>query len=252
MKRTTVIAALMLAGSAALTTVRPVAAQDAGGEARPTVAVMYFTNGAIGSAHAEMDALSKGIADLLITALQSNANIRVVERDQIQKLMQEQQLGQSGSVDRETAVRVGRILGAQHMIFGGFVTDPRGRNMRLVARAVNVETSEIEYVETVSDKPDNLFAMIDRLAERMNRGLRLPAPPPRARGAAAPPAAAPRLPFRTALLYSRAITAQDAGNTQQAVELYQQVVHEFPNYAPAVDALRRLRSTPTQPSDGGM
>lgn len=249
MKCTTVIAALTLAGSALLGGAARVAAQDAGSEARPTVAVMYFNNGAIGSAHADMSALSKGIADLLITALQGNASIRVVERDQIQKLVQEQQLGQSGSVDRETAVRVGRILGAQHMIFGGFVTDPSGRTMRLVARAVNVETSEIEFVETVSDKPDNLFAMIDRLAERMNRGMRLPAPPPRARGASAnaPPQ---RLPFRTALLYSRAITAQDAGNTQQAVELYQQVVQEFPDYAPAVNALRRLRTAPGQSSGG--
>src|SRR5688572_18917593 len=114
MRRTTVIAALTLAGSALLGGAERATAQDAGAESRPTVAVMYFNNGAIGSAHADMEALSKGIADLLITALQSNASIRVVERDQLQKLLQEQQLGQSGSVDRETAVRVGRILGAQH------------------------------------------------------------------------------------------------------------------------------------------
>lgn len=227
----------------------PVMAQG-GADTRPTVAVMYFNNGALGTRNAELEPLTKGIADMMITQLAVNSAIRVVERDQLQKLLQEQQLGQSGSVDRETAVRVGRILGAQHMIFGGFVTDPSGQTMRLVARAVNVETSQIEYVETVSDKPDNLFAMIDRLAERMNRGMRLPAPPARARGASAP-APAQRLPFRTALLYSRAITAQDAGNTQHAVELYQQVVQEFPDYAPAVNALRRLRTSPGQSSVDG-
>src|SRR5688572_4440736 len=130
---------------------------------KPTVAVMYFSNGAIGAANKDLEPLSKGIADMLITDLSNNPNIRVVERDQLQKLIAEQKLSESGQVSKETAVKVGKLLGAQHMIFGGFVTDPMGR-MRLDARAVNVETSAIEHVESVTDKTDNLMTMISNLA----------------------------------------------------------------------------------------
>ena len=54
-------------------------------------------------------------------------------------------------------MKVGKLLGAQHMIFGGFMADPKG-NFRIDARAVNVETGEIEHVERVDDKADNIMA----------------------------------------------------------------------------------------------
>ena len=65
----------------------PVAIATAGAQGtpstRPTVAVMYFTNGAI-SNNAEYAPLSKGLAEMMITELSANTNIRVVERDRLQ------------------------------------------------------------------------------------------------------------------------------------------------------------------------
>ena len=74
-------------------------------DVRPTVAVMYFNNGAVGQ-QAEFEPLSKGLADMLITQLAANAGIRVVERDQLQQLLQEQNLAKDGRVDAQTAVAV--------------------------------------------------------------------------------------------------------------------------------------------------
>ena len=62
------------------------------------------------------------------------------------------------------------------MIFGGFIIDPKGE-MRLDARAVNVETSEIEHVETVTDKADNMLAVLSTLADKLNKGMKLPPMP---------------------------------------------------------------------------
>ncbi|HEX6534198.1 MAG TPA: CsgG/HfaB family protein [Gemmatimonadaceae bacterium] len=213
----------------------PLAAQS---DARPTVAVMYFTDGAIGAAHAELEPLSAGIADLLITELSSNPGIRVVERDNLRKLMDEQHLSTSGRVDRETAVRVGKILGAHHMIFGGFVTDGRG-TMRLDARAVNVETSEIEHVESVQGKQDDLMALIDDLAQKLNRGMKLPPIPKAVREANAD--AAKKVPFQATMLYSRALAAKDGGNRAEAVQLLQKSLASFPEYAPAKRELEKLQ-----------
>jgi curli biogenesis system outer membrane secretion channel CsgG len=144
------------------------------------VAVMpSFDNGAIVN-RADYEALGKGIADVLITELSANPSIRVVERDRVQQLIDEQNLSTSGRVDKSSAVRVGKLLGVHHMIFGGFIVDSKGQ-MRLDARAVNVETSEIEYVSTVSDNADDVLALIAKLAAQLNDGMKLPGP----RGAAA-------------------------------------------------------------------
>jgi curli biogenesis system outer membrane secretion channel CsgG len=199
---------------------------------------MYFNNGAIGRAHDELEPLGKGIADMLITELSANPGIRVVERDQLQKLLGEQDLAAGGRVDAETAARVGKLLGARHMILGGFVTDARG-NMRLVARAVDVETSRVEYVQTLDDKTDNFMAMVSRLAERMNAGMKLPALPKAARDASAERAR--KLPFQTAMLYARAISEDDKGNRDKAVELYRAVLQQFPGYGPAEQAIAKLQ-----------
>ena len=219
----------------------PALAQDAP-DSRPTVAVMYFSNGAIGKQNEELAPLSKGIADMLITELAANPGIRVVERDQLEKLLQEQNLSAGGRVDKETAVKVGKILGAHHMIFGGFVTDPRGR-MRLDARAVNVETSQIEYVESVSDKTDNLMDMIDKLAGKMNSGMKLPDIPKSVREARLESPRKP--PFEAVMLYSRALAEQDKGNKEQAVTLFRASLDKLPDYEPAKKAIARLESPKT-------
>ena len=221
---------------AALTMAGSLHAQDST-DMRPTVAVMYFTDGAIGKEHETLAPLSGGISDMLITDLSVNEKIRVVERDNLKKLMDEQNLSTSGRVDQETAVTVGKLLGVHHMIFGGFVTDGRGK-MRLDARAVNVETSAIEHVETVKGKQDDLMSLIDQLSTKMSTGMNLPDLPKTVREASA--AEAKRVPFETALLYSRALAAKDAGNKDQAVELLQRSLKSFPDYAPAQRELAKI------------
>ena len=134
-------------------------AQAAG---KPTVAVMYFNNGSFGKDAKDFDGLSKGIPDFLITDLSANTNIKVLERDQVQKLIDEQKLVTGGQVDKETAVKIGKLLGVHHMIFGVFMTDPKG-NFRVDARAVKVESGEIEHVERVDGKGDDIMASITSL-----------------------------------------------------------------------------------------
>jgi TolB-like protein len=145
---------------------------------RPTVAIMYFNNNVITKDARDYDGLSKGLPDFLITEMSSNAAIRVVERDQVQKLLDEQKLVGAGQVDRESAVRVGKLLGAQHMIFGGFMADAKG-NFRIDARAVNVETGALEFTDRVQDRSENVLGLIGQLASRLNADSSSP-PRPRA------------------------------------------------------------------------
>jgi TolB-like protein len=218
-------------------------AQD-GGDPTPTVAVMYFSNGAIGAAHQELAPLSRGIADLLITELSGNPGIRVVERDQLQRLLDEQSLSAGDRVSQETAVRMGQVLGAHHMLFGGFVTDGRG-TMRIDVRAVHVETSRVVHVESVRGKQEELMALISELATRLNRGLKLPDMPRGVREARMEQSR--RVPFQATMLYSRALVAKDGGDDSQAIQLLTRSLEQFPGYEPARKELARLR----RGADGG-
>ena len=83
-----------------------------GADMRPTVAVMYFNNGALGVRNSELEPLSKGIADMMIGQLAVNSAIRVVERDQLQALLSEQKLSAEGKVDPSALDGVPRALPA--------------------------------------------------------------------------------------------------------------------------------------------
>ena len=213
---------------------------------RPTVAIMYFNNNVFTKEARDYDGLSKGVADFLITEMSSNSSIRVVERDQVQRLIDEQKLVGAGQVDRETAVKVGKLLGAQHMIFGGFMADPKG-NFRIDARAVNVETGAIEFTDRVQDRSDNVLALIGQLATRLNSGLKLPGSPTRTGDAGGPGAqqagtpSATKLPMRLAVLYGKALDMADRGDKARAVELFGAVLKEFPDYAPARRGMAKVK-----------
>jgi len=223
------IALSILAGAGLLAAREPAAAQAA----KPTVAIMYFNNNVFTKDARDYDGLTKGVPDFLVSEMSSNPNIRVIERDQVQKLIDEQKLTSGGQVDRETAVRVGKLLGAQHMIFGGFMADPKG-NFRIDARAVNVESGAIEYTDRVQDKADDVMALIAQLAARLNSGLKLGAP-------ARTGDAGTRIPMRVAVLYGKALDMADKGDNAKAIELFGAVLREFPNYAPAKSGLAKVK-----------
>ena len=226
-------ALLVLVGAGLLTDCQTAAAQAA----KPTVAIMYFNNNVFTKDARDYDGLTKGVPDFLVSEMASNPNIRVIERDQVQKLIDEQKLTSGGQVDRETAVRVGKLLGAQHMIFGGFMADPKG-NFRIDCRAVNVESGAIEYTDRVQDHADNVMALIGQLAGHLNTGLKLGAP---TRTGDAGAAGGTRLPMRIAVLYGKALDMADKGDKAKAVELFGADLRVFPEYAPARNGLAMVQ-----------
>lgn len=200
-------------------------AQNGAPDARPTVAVLYFTNGAIGK-NAEYAPLSKGMAEMLITELAANTNIRVVERDRLQALLDEQNLGGSGRVEAGTAARLGKTLGARHMLMGTFVIDPK-EMMRVDVRAINTETSELEYATSITGKADKMLAMLAELGTKVNAGLKLPALPASTTPGAATGGGGPNQ-MRAMMLIGRALEEQDQKRAAAAVTLFKEAVAANP------------------------
>lgn len=216
----------------------PLLAQD---DMRPTVAVLPFVNSAIGASNAELAPLSKGIADLLLTEMAQNPAIRMVERENIVKLLDEQNLARDGRVDDATAARIGKLLGAKHMVTGTFVTDRSG-TMVITLKSIDSETGRIEWTHMDRDKTDNFLALVSKLGGAANSGLKLPALTPQARQSAEAKAEKQKgVPFQAVMLYSRAISAQDAGNKAEAIQLFNQALEKFPNFEDAKTAVKKLQ-----------
>ena len=125
----------------------------------PVVAVLYFDNNSFGKDRGDYDGLGKGIADLLINDMASNPSMRIVERDRIQSILQEQALVQSKTIDAQTAVRIGKLLGAQYMITGGFMSDSKG-TLLVTSRVISVETGAITNPVKLQSKGDDVLGLI--------------------------------------------------------------------------------------------
>ena len=213
------------------------AASSAFAQSKPTVAVLYFRDGAIGKAQEELAPLSKGITDVLISELADNPGIRVVDRDVLQNILAEQKMATDGTADKESAVKVGKLLSAHHMITGGFITDPAG-TMIISVRSANVETGVVEYTTSVTDKTANLLAAIHKLAMKLNAGLKLPDIPKQV--GEVRKAKDEKIPFQAVMLYSRGLQAKDEKNNAGAIQLFHQALDAFPTYDAPQKELAKL------------
>lgn len=212
----------------------PLAAQDS----RPGIAVLPFENGgSYGKDKEDFDALRKGIAATLIYELARNPGARLVEREQTQRLLDEQGLGVAERVDAATAAKVGKLVGARYMITGSFI-DLYG-DFRVDARIIDVETGEIMKVvrsdPKLHDRRD-MFRMIESVARSIMADTKLPPLPSGAaqRGA---------VPTEALAHFSRALLYEDRGDKPKAIEYYQKALAVFPNYAEANEGLRKARGS---------
>ena len=225
----------------------------------PVVAVLYFDNNSFGKDRADYDGLGKGIADLLITDMAGNPAMRVVERDRLQSILQEQDLVKSKSIDAQTAVKLGRLLGAAYLVTGGFMSDGKG-TLLVTSRVISVETGAITNPLKLQSKSDDVLGLIGQLSTKLNTELKLPALPrqtgdagARKSGAAATSSSgrqagaettkSQKLDVKTALLYSKALDEQDSGHPKQAAELYRAVLQKFPDFGPAQQNLAKVQSS---------
>ena len=226
---------VVLAGLTLSAALSPVVAQG-GQDTRPGIAVFAFSNGgSYGQQKEDYDALERGMAGMLISELGANPALRVVERENIQRLVDEQNLGSSGRVDAQSAARIGKLVGARYAIMGSFI-DLYG-DFRVDVRVVNVETSEIIKTEKASMQREHLFDLVRTLSAALNKDLNLPALPRQV----SEQRMNRQVPTEALTFYSRALLYQDRGQRDKAIEYYNRALSVFPQYTEATEGLRRLQ-----------
>jgi TolB-like protein len=133
----------------------PVAAQNT-----PIVTVLAFENSSFGFSGAkDFDGIGKGIMDLMITDLASGTKVRVVDRERVNKLLEEQNLTKSGAIDGNTAIRVGKLFGACYSIYGTYLRDAKGKQV-LTIHTTNNETGQIQNAQKIESSDDDAMKLI--------------------------------------------------------------------------------------------
>lgn len=206
-------------------------------EARqPTAAVLYFDN--LGDSE-ELFALRKGLTQMLISDLSYGTGFKLVERTRLQDVIDELELGQSKKIDPATAAKIGKLLGADYLVMGGYF-EMRGA-MRIDVRVVTVETGVIVKSLGATGKGDDFFSIEQELASGLTKVMETLTP-----GAPNPTPAIPRpqvpkkVKTKTAARYGKALDLADKGDKEGAKKELQVVVEEAPDFGLAANDLASL------------
>jgi len=213
-------------------------AQQRSQDTRPGIAVLPFNNGgSYGQGKEDFDALERGIAGMMISELSQNPAARVVERQEVQRLLDEQNLGAQGRVDPQTAAKVGKLVGARYTVLGTFI-DFYG-DFRVDVRLVNTETGEIVKTESERMQRDHMFDIIRNIAARLMKDASLPA----LQRPASDQRMGRQVPTEALTYYSRALLFQDRGQKDKAVDMFTRALAIFPGFTEAEEGLQHVKAS---------
>ncbi len=108
--------------------------------------------------------------DALVAQLVADGRLRVVERQQIAKVMREQALSQSGAMSDEVQVRLAQLVGARWIVVGS--VQKKGRSLILSLRALDSSTAQVAYAENLKvGSEEQIEAGAKQLARKMEYKL---------------------------------------------------------------------------------
>src|SRR3989449_685020 len=185
-----------------------------------TIAVMPFR---YTGADSSLRPLERGLAALVVTDLSRVRRLRLVEREQLQALLDELQLAASGRVDPATGARSGRLVGASQVVEGQF-SEVAAANFRVDASVVRTSDAQIAATGSGSDQLRALFdiekavvfQLLDKLAITLTPGERTAI------------SERPTRDIQAFLLYSRGLEAQDRGDFAAAAQAFQAAAQRDP------------------------
>lgn len=204
-----------------------------------TLAVMDFSNNSFFEKE-RFDAMEAGFAALLIQQLSGTTDLKVVERERIQWLLNELDLQRDAArVDQATAVQMGKIMGAHVMLFGSFIVADK-RRVVLSARLVDVSTSEVLMAEQVDGRMDDFVDLVGKLSGQLARAINVEL----ADASTAIPDADLRGPnsLEAMLAFSRGLDLQERGDWAGAHAQFRAALEHDPGYTRA-----RLKAESLQP-----
>jgi len=126
------------------------------------ILVLPFTNS---TGDEQFDVLSEGFAELLISSLSQYPEIVLVERDHLPQMLKEFELQLQGVLSKNQPINIGKTLGADRFITGGFTLFES--KLIVHAHVFDVETTQLIVSNKVEGTIDAMDAVREKLAENI-------------------------------------------------------------------------------------
>jgi len=191
-----------------------------------TVAVMPFAY--LGS-DSTLRPLARGFAQLLVTDLAKSRQVRVLERERMQAIVDELKLSDSARTTPQTALRSGRLLRAAEVVQGALAGMP-GNRLQVNATVVSVGSSVVKATAQQRDILERLFDLEKQVALNLfaNLGIQLSPAEQEAINQR------PTQNLQAFLAYSRGLQAEDQGNFGAAQADFERAAAIDPNFRAAI------------------
>jgi len=204
-------------------------AQGLPGQATSTVVIWNFEDHTAAAATSvrHVEFLLRTLPDAVLETLLAEPGLVVVDRLRLQDILAEQKLGSSELSDEAARLRLGRIVGANYMVFGGFMVV--GEQVQVDLRVVASATTEVVFADQFTAAFDGILAETQRIAGAAALAL---GGHPRAPADVLPDAVWPE--------YERALALSDAGRVQEAIEALTDLLNRHGDFAAAERQLVNL------------
>jgi len=198
------------------------------------LAIIYFDNS---GGEPSMDKLKKGLADMLITDLSNVRMLDIVERDKLEAILKEQKLSNSKDFDPNTATKVGKLLGAQIILTGGYF-DMMG-SLRIDARFIDVATGKILKSDGVDGATSSFFKIQKQLAWKIINNMDVKISDKEKKELESKEKSK-ALSFEDLNQYSNALELYDKGKKADAKNIAEKIANKYPDFEPVKNLLKKL------------
>ena len=115
----------------------------------------------------QVEGVGAKVADVLFANLVISPNLYLVDRQEMEKTLEEQELNLSGLVRPDEAVQVGRLTGAKILITGS-VVELNG-TLYLIAKIIGTETGRVLGATVKGKTRDDLAELTEQLAQQVEK-----------------------------------------------------------------------------------
>jgi len=109
------------------------------------------------------------VTDLMFANLVINPELYLVDREDMTKLLAEQELNVSGLVNPDEAVKIGKLTGAKVIVTGSVMQI--GDTQYIIAKVIGTETSRVLGASVKGSVRDELDTLVEDLAEKVSETI---------------------------------------------------------------------------------
>lgn len=202
--------------------------------ASPVFTVLYFDN----DNKSGSQSINKGLAEILATEIRSRTDAVLVERENLNKIIREQELALSGMIADSLVPKVGEILGTTHLITGTYMLS--GESIIISVKILNVESGTIDGAARAMGSTNKFATLTSELIKSTldalaKMGVKINSPVKRNKHNE-------EFDITAILSYGEALHAYDSGNKKQAESSLKELSSSISSFSYANLSLNRIRS----------